>query len=84
MKFVRKMSPWDARETRRNQRKIRRSFGIEIVGPTRVGGEDGESKKREGRGCTGGIVCGVNVLRDSDQPENRFSDCATSLVSARE
>lgn len=26
-------------------------------------------------------MCGVNVLRDSDQPGNRFSDCATSLVS---
>lgn len=41
----------------------------------------GEKVNGRGEGAQEGIVCGVNVLRDSDQSGNRFSDCATSLVS---
>lgn len=38
-----------------------------------------EKAKGGGEGSQG-IVCGVNVLCDSDQSGNRFSDCATYLV----
>lgn len=46
----------------------------------RAGGGRTREKVKERGGCAGSIVCGVNVLLDSDQRENRFSDCATSLV----
>lgn len=65
-------------EEKQNSYEIENIIGGSIPGRWKAGGRMRESK-RVGR-VHGDIVCGVNVLRDSDQSGNRFSDCATSLV----
>lgn len=49
--------------------KIRRTLARDPDLAASSRGREGKTEKVNGRGgCTGGIVCGVNVLRDSDQP----------------
>lgn len=64
--------------------KIRRTLARDpdLAASTGSGGEDGESK-REGRGAQG-VLCAVSMYSVIVTSRgNRFSDCATSLVSAR-